>query len=210
MSRSRHLTPSSEKSPAIGLSEPTNPSHSSSHRAKHLRGIVAKVTRRRNKMIKPMKKNYVHQSQVQNLCQAISDTFQNEVFSLVENTTNSIIKANLRSIVREEMHKETISVKDDFRSLITTKLATTTPGHIEEFLQRYMQTHVKFENSSAIPNSFKHTVLCKWDHDGHLDFLTKGEKKAKKQRTTRGTKYAKGTSSSTQKPQESNAPSSTE
>ncbi|GKC80796.1 hypothetical protein Tco_1131570 [Tanacetum coccineum] len=111
MSRSRHLTPSSEKSPAIGLSEPTNPSHSSSYRAKHLRGIVAKV---------------------------------------------------------------------------------------------------KFENSSAIPNSFKHTVLYKWDHDGHLDFPTKREKKAKKQKTTRGTKYAKGTLLSTQKPQESNAPSSTE
>nr|GEW10721.1 hypothetical protein [Tanacetum cinerariifolium] len=43
---------------------------------------------------------------------------------------------------QEVMNMETISVKDDFRSLMTTKLATTTPGHIEEFLQRYMQIRV--------------------------------------------------------------------
>ncbi|GJY05969.1 hypothetical protein Tco_0371909 [Tanacetum coccineum] len=80
--------------------------------------------------------------------------------------------------------------------LITTKLATTTPGHIEEFLQRYMQTHVFYFQplaSTLIPTlqvqlyNYSYiiqtlSVLYKWDHDGHLDFPTKREKKAKKQR----------------------------
>ncbi|GJR86436.1 hypothetical protein Tco_0210447 [Tanacetum coccineum] len=97
---------SSEKAPVTELAEPTTPSHSSSHHAKHIRGAVAKI----------------------------SNTFEKGSLSRGEEATDSIVKANLQRIIREEMHKETTSVKDDFRSLITTKLATTAPGHIEEFL----------------------------------------------------------------------------
>ncbi|GJU92318.1 hypothetical protein Tco_1304741, partial [Tanacetum coccineum] len=156
--RSPRIDLSSDKAPAIELTE-TNismfdvPSYSTSHCVKHLRGVVARVTKRKNKKIKTMKKNFVHRSEVQNLCTKIEDTFDNEVFPLVEDTTGSIVKANLRRIIKEEMHKET-SVKDEFRSMVTTKLLATAPRQIEEFLQRYMQIHaIAFQScaSTLIP-----------------------------------------------------------
>ncbi|GJW38031.1 hypothetical protein Tco_0060951 [Tanacetum coccineum] len=71
-----------------------------------------------------MKKNRVHLSKVQNLYTAIGNTFNEEVFPRVEDIINEIVKANLRRIFKEEMHKETTSVTNDFRSLITSELAT--------------------------------------------------------------------------------------
>nr|GEW78766.1 hypothetical protein [Tanacetum cinerariifolium] len=50
------------------------------YHAKHIWGVVAKVTKCINKMIKTMKKIFVHQSQVQQICQAINDTFEKGVF----------------------------------------------------------------------------------------------------------------------------------
>ncbi|GJW24697.1 hypothetical protein Tco_0038508 [Tanacetum coccineum] len=49
------------------------------------------------------------------------------------------------------MHKET-SVKDEFRSMVTTELVATSPRQIEEFLQRYMQTHaIAFQSCVSTP-----------------------------------------------------------
>ncbi|GKE10669.1 hypothetical protein Tco_1414220 [Tanacetum coccineum] len=132
-------------------------------------------------MIKTMKKSFAHQSQAQQIFQAINDTFDKGVFPRVEEAIR---------IIREEMHKKTTSVKDDFRSLITTELATTALNHIEELFQRYMQTHA--------------------DHDDHPGGPPGGDKNAKKQKTTRSTKSVKGVSSSKQSIQGSEAPSLTQ
>ncbi|GJQ94436.1 hypothetical protein Tco_0005575 [Tanacetum coccineum] len=63
------------------------PSHSSSHQTKHLRGVVARVTKRINKIFKTMKKNFVHRNEAQNLCIEIRDTFEKEVFPLTHVVT---------------------------------------------------------------------------------------------------------------------------
>ncbi|GJV79542.1 hypothetical protein Tco_1515412 [Tanacetum coccineum] len=127
------------------------PSQSSSLRVKHLKGVVARVTHRRNKIIKTMKKNFVHRNEVQNLCIKIRDTFEKEVFPLVKDTTNKLVGTALRQI--------------------------------EEFLQRYMQTHVVafeplvyFKKSLVLTDTCRNIVLRKRDHDNHPEW----QKNAKK------------------------------
>ncbi|GJS00565.1 hypothetical protein Tco_0317073 [Tanacetum coccineum] len=119
------------------------------------------------------------------------------------------------------------SVKDNFHSMITTELAATALQQIDEFLQRYMQTHVvTFHPPASIPipalqeqlyNAMRnspdaqavdpniHTIFRKRNPDGPPE----GEKSAKKQKTTKGTNSVKGPSSSKHNVQESKAPSST-
>ncbi|GKE16847.1 hypothetical protein Tco_1424424 [Tanacetum coccineum] len=72
------------------------PTHSSSQRARHLRRVVAKVTQHHNRMIKTMKKTFVHRSEVENLCEKITDTINNEVPPLDVEGTRKVVKANLR------------------------------------------------------------------------------------------------------------------
>ncbi|GKD42502.1 hypothetical protein Tco_1267147 [Tanacetum coccineum] len=82
------------------------PSRSSSYRAKHLRGVIAKVTKHRNKMIKNMKKNFTHRSEVQNLGAKIRDTFDKEVFPLVEDRMEDIPPASIRiPALQEQLYK---------------------------------------------------------------------------------------------------------
>ncbi|GJT05384.1 hypothetical protein Tco_0839846 [Tanacetum coccineum] len=103
------------------------PSHSLLQRSDHLRRVVARDTKHRNNMIKTMKKNFVHQRDVQKLCVKIDEINKMEVPPLVLERTNQVLKDNICWIVREELHKETKSVKDDFCSMVSQELATTVP-----------------------------------------------------------------------------------
>nr|GEV98326.1 hypothetical protein [Tanacetum cinerariifolium] len=67
----------------------------------------------------------------------------------------------------------------------------------------------KFEKSLVIFETCRHTVFRKRDHDGHSGAPSKGEKSAKKLKTSKGTKSKKGASSVKYNVQESKAPSST-
>ncbi|GJV34322.1 hypothetical protein Tco_1394722 [Tanacetum coccineum] len=79
---------SSDKAPATELTNTIVhmsdvPFHSSSHHAKHLRGVVARVTRRKNRMIKTIKKSLVHQREVEDLCVKINDFLNDGIPPLV-------------------------------------------------------------------------------------------------------------------------------
>nr|GEU44010.1 phospholipase-like protein [Tanacetum cinerariifolium] len=127
----------------------------------HLRGVVARVTKRENKMIKTMKKNFVHRSEVHNLCTKIEDTFDNEVFHLLKTQLVALSKLTFNALSR----------------LIFNALSKR-----------------KCTKKQVLKMSFapRHTILSKQDHDDHLDGPPKGEKNAKKQKTTRGIKSTKG------------------
>ncbi|GJY11681.1 hypothetical protein Tco_0380990 [Tanacetum coccineum] len=63
-------------------------SHSSLQRAKHLKRVLAKVTKHRNNMIKTMEKNFVHQCNVENLCVKIVESLDKEVPPMVVERTD--------------------------------------------------------------------------------------------------------------------------
>ncbi|GKA28874.1 hypothetical protein Tco_0715119 [Tanacetum coccineum] len=128
------------------------PTHSSSQRVRHLRGVVARVTKHINRMTKTMKKRFVHRRDAQNLCEQISHTINVEVPPLVKEGTIKVVKANIRRAVHLELKDEVNNFKDDLRSLVTQELATTAPQQIEEFLRNYMQNHaITLQPPSRIP-----------------------------------------------------------
>ncbi|GKF60228.1 hypothetical protein Tco_0177014 [Tanacetum coccineum] len=104
----------SDKAPTTELTD-TNvhmsdvPSRSSFQRAKHLRGVVTRVTRRKNRVIRTMKKSFVHRRDMENLRVKIVESLDKEVPPIVVKRIDQLVKANLRRMVQEEMQKETKS-----------------------------------------------------------------------------------------------------
>nr|GEV70698.1 hypothetical protein [Tanacetum cinerariifolium] len=74
----------------------------------------------------------------------------------------------------------------------------------------YAALNVKFKKSLISTDSCKHIILRKWDNDDHPGGLPKGDKNAKKQKTTRSIKSVKGVSSSKQSIHGFEAPSLTQ
>ncbi|GKA38077.1 hypothetical protein Tco_0724642 [Tanacetum coccineum] len=118
----------------------------------HLRRVVASVTQHCNRMIKTIKKSFVHRSEVESLCEKIADTINNVDPPLVVEGTRKVVKANLRRVIKEEIHKETTNVKYEFCSMVTKELVATTHQQIEKFLRNYMHTHaITLQPPSCIP-----------------------------------------------------------
>ncbi|GJY86336.1 hypothetical protein Tco_0500362 [Tanacetum coccineum] len=133
------------------------PSHSSSQRARHLRRVVAGITKHCNRMIKTMKKSFVHRRDVENLCVKIAETLDKEVPSLVVERTNQLVKANLRRVVQEEMQKETTT-----SPVITLQL----PSHIPiPELQKKLYTEMK-ENPESQAEFQSTSLEQPQQHDG--------------------------------------------
>ncbi|GKC88736.1 hypothetical protein Tco_1149385, partial [Tanacetum coccineum] len=118
--KSPRIDLSSDKDPSIDLTEmhihmSNVPSQSSSKRAKHIRGLIA----RGDKAKKSNDQDYDKQ------------------FCSWKRSGRQVVKAHLRIDVNLEMKKEVTSVK-----LVTQEIAVTAPQQIEEFLKNYMQNHV--------------------------------------------------------------------
>ncbi|GKD09173.1 hypothetical protein Tco_1188858 [Tanacetum coccineum] len=106
-SRSPKTNLYSDKGPIIKLMETNDhmshiPSQSSSRNTKHPKGVVARLTRRHNRMIQTMKKTFVQCNNVDNLCANIAKSLHKEVPQMVVKTTDQILKDNLCLIVQRK------------------------------------------------------------------------------------------------------------
>ncbi|GJZ60942.1 hypothetical protein Tco_0617079 [Tanacetum coccineum] len=106
-SRSPRTNLYSDKGPIIKLMETNDhmsyiPSQSSSRNIKLPKGVVARLTRRHNRMIQTMKKTFVQCNNVDNLCANIAKSLHKEVPQMVVKTTDQILKDNLCRIVQRK------------------------------------------------------------------------------------------------------------
>ncbi|GKB25401.1 hypothetical protein Tco_0864802 [Tanacetum coccineum] len=123
--------------------------------------------------------------------------------------TNELIIEAVPRIVND-------AVKQDIESstaiVLDTSTATTTTTDLQYQLYLKMKTDLqdqvvdpelwavlkcKFEKSSTSTSCYRDDAFCKLDHDEHQgdDGPPKGEKSMKRQKTSKGLKYARGTSS---------------
>nr|GEV03417.1 hypothetical protein [Tanacetum cinerariifolium] len=92
------------------------PSQSKSKCAKHLRGVVERVARHINRIFTNFKNSFVQRSEVDGLCDKITDTFNNKIIPKVAQGTRQVVKANLRKVMNMEMKQEVTSVKNELSS----------------------------------------------------------------------------------------------
>ncbi|GKF14337.1 hypothetical protein Tco_0055799, partial [Tanacetum coccineum] len=72
------------------------PTSSEIERAKHLKGVVARMSRQKTYMVQNMKKTFLQRSNVDKWCSKITTTLDEEVPIKVVETTDQILKDNLR------------------------------------------------------------------------------------------------------------------
>ncbi|GJU20878.1 putative reverse transcriptase domain-containing protein [Tanacetum coccineum] len=149
---------------------------------RHLRRVVARVTQHRNRMIKTMKKNFVHRSEVENLCEKIVETINNDVPPLVVNKTRKFFKANIRRVIKEEMSKMSF-ILWSLKNLLLLLLPLYTemkdsPQSQAADPEMWALLKAKFEKSLIFPNTYRQTFFCKRDHDDHSDSPLEGENEA--------------------------------
>ncbi|GJV13099.1 hypothetical protein Tco_1354640 [Tanacetum coccineum] len=104
---------------------------------------------------------------------------------MVTMTKNETIKDNLTWLVVDVVKKERKQTKAEIPAIVS-----------QEFVA-HNAFKAKYEKYFGSTNSCRHDAFLKRDHDDHLydDALLTGEKSAKRQRTSRGSKSARGSSS---------------
>ncbi|GKB26149.1 hypothetical protein Tco_0865550 [Tanacetum coccineum] len=139
-----------------------------------------------------MKKTFLQHINVEKLCVRIVESIDNDVPKMVVKTTDQILKDNLRQIVQEEIHKEKKNATSEISSM-----RKDDPQSQAADLDMWKVPKAKFEKPSTPSKYRRHKVFHKRDHDNHPgdDVPPKGVKGAKNQKTFRGSKSTKDTSS---------------
>ncbi|GJR19600.1 hypothetical protein Tco_0968127 [Tanacetum coccineum] len=176
-----------------------------SKRHSHIPGALHRICMHQGFMIKQMEKKYVINLEFQGIKERVDDVLHDNVPKIASNATNDQIEDNLPRIIADDVKKEREASQATVPPLISKEFADHAPKIIEELFKIHMKNNVinvhpitststattptvfEDEDRSSSSNAFR-----KRDHDDHLedDAPPKGEKRVKRQKTSRGSKSA--------------------
>ncbi|GJX02875.1 hypothetical protein Tco_0188791 [Tanacetum coccineum] len=187
---------------------PQDQSKPTSSRRTNLLGSISKMSRRRGQLRKHMNNTFVTNRYFQGKMEEMCEARRKKFLELTISTTNDLVKETLEKMVTDAVNQERDSYKAVVPALISKEFAAHAPKIIEELFRIYMQIIIlnlhltiiadpelcdvkaKFEKSSASASSCKNDAFHKRDHDDHQgeDAPPKGEKNAKRQKTSKRSK----------------------
>nr|GEV78448.1 hypothetical protein [Tanacetum cinerariifolium] len=157
-------------------------------------GALKRICRHQGFMIRQMEKKYVTNRKFQDIKESVDKVLYDIVPKIASDATNDLIDDNLLRVVADAVQKEREALKDTIPILISKEFADHAPKIIEELFKIYMKNNDdlkhKFEKSSASISSCRDDAFHICDHDEHQgdDGPLEGEKSAKRQKTSKGSK----------------------
>ncbi|GJV08274.1 hypothetical protein Tco_1345930, partial [Tanacetum coccineum] len=157
-----YLHSDKEKLQELTASKPTSSSSKpKTDRSKHIKGAIARMSRRYDYMFRHMKKSFMPRKDMDAIGHTVQATLKEVVPMVVDETTNDSIKKNLPRMVVEGIRLEREKTKADIASMVaeaarkehertraelslqvTNDVATNVPSQVDSFLQNYMNNHI--------------------------------------------------------------------
>ncbi|GJY86642.1 hypothetical protein Tco_0500668 [Tanacetum coccineum] len=160
-----------------------------------------------------MEKKYVTNSKFWKVHGKVDKVLHEIIPQIAEKATNDVIEGTLKIIVVDIVIQERDALQVEVPALISKEFADQAPQIIEELFKSYVSNNViqsnlqdqatdpelwdvlkrKFEKSSTSTTSCRDDAFCPQHHDDHQedDAPPKGEKRAKRHKTSKSSKYAK-------------------
>ncbi|GKF19925.1 hypothetical protein Tco_0068563, partial [Tanacetum coccineum] len=184
-----------------------------SRRCTYIPGNVKRICRCQGFMMQHMQKKFVTNNHFQGILEKVNESLKEIVPKIATSATNDLIQDNIPKPVTDVVKKERESLQPTNTILNvhpTTSTSTATTYDLQQQLYLKMKSDLqsqladlelwnalkaKYEKSSASNESCRNEAFRKHDHDEHQgDYAPPEEEKgAKRQKTLKSSKSARGT-----------------
>ncbi|GJW25598.1 hypothetical protein Tco_0039409 [Tanacetum coccineum] len=178
----------------------------------HLLGALHRMCKRQGYMIQNMERKCVTTKYFWKTHKKVDRVLHEIVPQITERATDDLIENNLKSSIAETIIEDRDAFRSEVHDLVSQEFHTQAPKIIEELFKNYIKRSLQDQaNDPALwevlehkfKKSFTSNTSCRDDdihsqrHDNHQedDAPLKGEKRVKRRKASKSSKYARGSSS---------------
>ncbi|GJZ45372.1 hypothetical protein Tco_0592968 [Tanacetum coccineum] len=178
----------------------------------HLLGALHRMCKRQGYMIQNMERKCVTIKYFWKTHKKVDRVLHEIVPQITERATDDLIENNLKSSIAETIIEDRDAFRLEVHDLVSQEFHTQAPKIIEELFKNYMKRSLqdqandlalwevlehKFKKSFTSNTSYRDDDIHSQRHDNHQedDAPLKGEKRVKRRKASKSSKYARGSSS---------------